>query len=136
MVCSPEAIKSSTRFSLCASHGDAAALMALMSFNASEFYAFPLRFTLDWYARLAGNADIIAAAWRSLWIAIATTAIATVLGTAAALALFAAARLKKEFGITASAVYTFESPRAGTVTQILIEDGQPVEFGEPLVVIE
>jgi acetyl-CoA carboxylase biotin carboxyl carrier protein len=28
------------------------------------------------------------------------------------------------------------SPRAGTVTQILIEDGQPVEFGEPLVVIE
>ncbi len=28
------------------------------------------------------------------------------------------------------------SPRAGTVKQILIEDGQPVEFGEPLVVIE
>jgi acetyl-CoA carboxylase biotin carboxyl carrier protein len=28
------------------------------------------------------------------------------------------------------------APRAGTVTQILIEDGQPVEFGEPLVIIE
>jgi acetyl-CoA carboxylase biotin carboxyl carrier protein len=28
------------------------------------------------------------------------------------------------------------SPRAGTVTQILIEDGQPVEYGEPLVIIE
>jgi acetyl-CoA carboxylase biotin carboxyl carrier protein len=28
------------------------------------------------------------------------------------------------------------SPRAGTVTQILVEDGQPVEYGEPLVVIE
>ncbi len=28
------------------------------------------------------------------------------------------------------------SPRAGTVTQILVEDGQPVEFGEPLVIIE
>ena len=28
------------------------------------------------------------------------------------------------------------SPRAGTVTQILIDDGQPVEFGEPLVIIE
>jgi acetyl-CoA carboxylase biotin carboxyl carrier protein len=27
-------------------------------------------------------------------------------------------------------------PRAGTVTQILVEDGQPVEFGEPLVIIE
>lgn len=28
------------------------------------------------------------------------------------------------------------APRGGTVTQILIEDGQPVEFGEPLIVIE
>jgi acetyl-CoA carboxylase biotin carboxyl carrier protein len=28
------------------------------------------------------------------------------------------------------------APRAGTVTQVLIENGQPVEFGEPLVVIE
>lgn len=28
------------------------------------------------------------------------------------------------------------SPRSGTVTAILFEDAQPVEFGEPLVVIE
>jgi acetyl-CoA carboxylase biotin carboxyl carrier protein len=28
------------------------------------------------------------------------------------------------------------APRAGTVTQVLFEDGQPVEFGEPLVIIE
>ena len=28
------------------------------------------------------------------------------------------------------------SPRTGTVKQILIQDGQPVEFGEPLMVIE
>jgi acetyl-CoA carboxylase biotin carboxyl carrier protein len=28
------------------------------------------------------------------------------------------------------------SPRAGTVTQILVEDGQPVEFGEPMMIIE
>ena len=28
------------------------------------------------------------------------------------------------------------APRSGTVTQILIEDGQPVEFGEPLMIIE
>ncbi len=28
------------------------------------------------------------------------------------------------------------SPRAGRVTQILINDGQPVEFGEPLLLIE
>ena len=28
------------------------------------------------------------------------------------------------------------APHAGTVTQILVEDGQPVEFGEPLMIIE
>jgi len=28
------------------------------------------------------------------------------------------------------------APRAGTVTQILFENGQPVEYGEPLVVVE
>ncbi len=28
------------------------------------------------------------------------------------------------------------APKSGTVTQILFENGQPVEFGEPLVVIE
>jgi acetyl-CoA carboxylase biotin carboxyl carrier protein len=28
------------------------------------------------------------------------------------------------------------APRSGTVTEILIEDGQPVEFGEPLIIIE
>jgi acetyl-CoA carboxylase biotin carboxyl carrier protein len=28
------------------------------------------------------------------------------------------------------------APRSGTVTAILVEDSQPVEFGEPLVVIE
>jgi acetyl-CoA carboxylase biotin carboxyl carrier protein len=28
------------------------------------------------------------------------------------------------------------APRAGTVTAVLVEDGQPVEYGEPLMVIE
>jgi acetyl-CoA carboxylase biotin carboxyl carrier protein len=28
------------------------------------------------------------------------------------------------------------APRAGTVLQILVEDGQPVEYGEPLLIIE
>jgi acetyl-CoA carboxylase biotin carboxyl carrier protein len=28
------------------------------------------------------------------------------------------------------------APRAGTVTAVFVEDGQPVEFGEPLLVIE
>jgi acetyl-CoA carboxylase biotin carboxyl carrier protein len=28
------------------------------------------------------------------------------------------------------------SPKAGTVVEVLVEDGQPVEFGEGLVVLE
>jgi acetyl-CoA carboxylase biotin carboxyl carrier protein len=28
------------------------------------------------------------------------------------------------------------APKAGTVTTVLVENGQPVEFGEPLVIIE
>jgi acetyl-CoA carboxylase biotin carboxyl carrier protein len=28
------------------------------------------------------------------------------------------------------------APRSGTVTQILFEDAQPVEFGEPLIIVE
>jgi acetyl-CoA carboxylase biotin carboxyl carrier protein len=28
------------------------------------------------------------------------------------------------------------APKAGTVTQILFEDGQPVEYGEPLMIVE
>ena len=28
------------------------------------------------------------------------------------------------------------APKAGTVTQILVEDAQPVEFGQALVIVE
>lgn len=63
-------------------------VMAAMSFNASEFYQLPFAFSTEWYERLARNAEIKDAAWRSVLIAITTTIIATALGTAAAIALF------------------------------------------------
>lgn len=28
------------------------------------------------------------------------------------------------------------SPRSGSVTQVLVQDGQPVEFGEPLMIVD
>lgn len=62
--------------------------MAAMSLNASEFYALPFRFSTEWYARLWRNEAILAAAWRSLWIAAVTALLATLLGTMAALALW------------------------------------------------
>ena len=62
--------------------------MALMSFNASPFYQLPFSFSLNWYEALSNNEAIKAAAVRSVLIAIATTIIATTLGTAASIALF------------------------------------------------
>jgi spermidine/putrescine transport system permease protein len=63
-------------------------IMALMSFNASPFYQLPFSFSLNWYEALSNNEAIKAAAVRSVLIAIATTIIATTLGTAASIALF------------------------------------------------
>lgn len=63
-------------------------VMAAMSLNASEFYQLPFRPSGRWYAQLAGNAEILGAAWRSVWIAAVVTAIAATLGTLAALALW------------------------------------------------
>jgi spermidine/putrescine transport system permease protein len=64
------------------------AVMALMSLNASEFYALPFRFSTEWYERLFTNAEVLAAAWRSVWIALVVATVATALGTMASLALW------------------------------------------------
>ena len=58
-------------------------VMALMSFNASEYYTPPIHLTLDWYRKLANNADILQSSWRSIWIAVVTTILAVIIGTAA-----------------------------------------------------
>ncbi|WP_322097181.1 ABC transporter permease [Pelagibius sp. Alg239-R121] len=62
-------------------------IMALMSFNASPFYQLPMDWTTSWYEALARNSGLIDATWNSLRIAVLTTVIATILGTAASLAL-------------------------------------------------
>lgn len=64
------------------------AVMAFMSFNASPFYQLPFEFSTTWYRRLAGNAEIIDSAVRSVLVAVATTIVATTLGTAASIGLF------------------------------------------------
>ena len=63
-------------------------VMAVMSFNASEFYQLPFRFSTQWYQALAGNGEILAASWRSVWIAALVSVIATALGSAASIALY------------------------------------------------
>jgi len=63
-------------------------VMAVMSLNASEFYQLPFTFSTEWYERLFVNREILAAAWRSIWVATVVAAVATVLGTMAAIALW------------------------------------------------
>ncbi|ESZ60977.1 ABC transporter permease [Mesorhizobium sp. L103C131B0] len=63
-------------------------IMALMSFNVSPFYQLPFEWTTEWYASLWQNDKLIAATWNSLEIAVITTLISVVLGSAASLALF------------------------------------------------
>jgi spermidine/putrescine transport system permease protein len=60
----------------------------VLSFNASMFGGFPLTgFSLQWYARLLTNEQVLAAFKTSLWIALVTAAVTTLLGIAVALAL-------------------------------------------------
>ena len=63
-------------------------IMAVMSFNASPFYQLPLEWTGEWYVALSKNTQLIRATWNSIEIAIITTIVSTVLGTAASLALY------------------------------------------------
>lgn len=63
-------------------------IMGVMSFNASPFYQLPVEWTTSWYSSLAGNRQLLSATSNSITIAVVTTVIATVLGTAASIALF------------------------------------------------
>ena len=63
-------------------------IMGLMSFNASPFYQLPLEWSTTWYQSFFHNEQLIAATWNSLFIAVLTTIIASILGTAASLALY------------------------------------------------
>ena len=58
------------------------------SFNDSRLNAEWVGFTLDWYYKLFRNQEMLAAAGNSLIIAVVTSAVSTVLGTAAGMAMY------------------------------------------------
>jgi spermidine/putrescine transport system permease protein len=63
------------------------AVLVLFSFSASRYASIWGGFSLEWYAKLWHNPDIVRALLNSLLIAAATALIATVLGTMAAVGL-------------------------------------------------
>jgi spermidine/putrescine transport system permease protein len=62
-------------------------VLVAFSFNRGRLTAVWQGFTLDWYARALGSAQVLSSLRNSLLIAFATTAVCAVVGTAAALAL-------------------------------------------------
>jgi len=62
-------------------------IMMVMGFNESSSYELPFRFSLAWYEQLSGNEVLWRAGRNSVLLALASTAITTVIGTMAALAL-------------------------------------------------
>ena len=63
------------------------AVVVVFSFNDSRLNAEWVGFTLDWYRKLAGNGEMLHAAANSLLIALVSSALATVLGTMAGIAM-------------------------------------------------
>jgi spermidine/putrescine transport system permease protein len=60
----------------------------VLSFNASMFGGFPMTgFSLQWYVKLMGNEQVIAAFRTSLWIALVTALVTTAIGVVTAFAL-------------------------------------------------
>ena len=78
-------------------------LLVGLSFNRSPLSAVWTGFTLAWYAKLAGDAEMLAAAQRSIVVGLGATLIATVVGTASALAL--ARPFARGKGATAALLY-------------------------------
>lgn len=62
-------------------------LLVIFSFNDSRSTAVWQGFTLDWYVEMATDRQVILALWNSLFVAVVSTSIATVLGTLAALGM-------------------------------------------------
>ncbi|MEA2057387.1 MAG: ABC transporter permease [Actinomycetota bacterium] len=62
-------------------------LLILLSFNSSRFAGIWEGFTLEWYREMFANDQVMQALRNSVIVALVSTAIATVLGTAAALGL-------------------------------------------------
>ncbi|NUQ36259.1 MAG: ABC transporter permease [Caldilineales bacterium] len=62
-------------------------ILVIFSFNDSRSTSQWAGFTTDWYRQMIEDRQIILSLWNSLFVAIISTAIATVLGTLAAMAM-------------------------------------------------
>lgn len=62
-------------------------IVVIFSFNASRSTAQWAGFSLDWYGQMIEDNQVILALWNSLFVAVVSTFVSTILGTLAALAM-------------------------------------------------
>lgn len=77
------------------------AVLVLLSFNEAGLPTTWSGFSTKWYVALAGNSEILGAAWNTLVVAVAATLISTVLGTLLAIGM--ETRRRKSTGLEALA---------------------------------
>jgi len=70
-------------------------ILIIFSFNASKSRSVWAGFTFDWYIRLFQNDFLISALRNTLMIAFASSVVATIIGTTAALGIFAMKKTEK-----------------------------------------
>ena len=63
------------------------AILVLFSFTSDQFGVRWTGFTLDWYVRLFNNERLMGAAGNTLYVALASTVVSTIIGTLLALAM-------------------------------------------------
>lgn len=63
------------------------AILVIFSFTSDQFGVRWTGFTLDWYVRLFNNERLMGAAGNTLYVALASTVVSTVIGTTLALAM-------------------------------------------------
>ncbi len=62
-------------------------ILVIFSFNASRSTAQWAGFSLEWYREMINDEQIVLALWNSLFVAVVSTLVSTVLGTLAAMAM-------------------------------------------------
>jgi spermidine/putrescine transport system permease protein len=94
-------------------------VLAVFSFNQGRLTATWEGFTLDWYAKLLGNAQVLSGLRNSLVVGLAATVLATAIGTAVALA-FHRHRFRRQDALDALITLPMVVPEIVLATSLLL----------------
>ncbi len=110
-------------------------VLVVLSFNKSKFRNRWGGFTLDWYAKLFQNEEIMQALFTTLMIALLASLIATIIGTAAAFAINKMRKVPKAFymGVTNIPMLNADIVTAISLMLLFIATGIRLGFGSILL---